>query len=149
MNTYRQTIPVFFAVDDNYAPYLGVALRSMLANANPACFYRIHILTEGLTEENTAKLLAEQTVNAGISFDDIHEQVARIAAHIHMRDYYSAATYYRIFIGEVYPQYDRALYLDSDLVFEGDIAESFPVERLPKATFKALKKTMENKEELP
>ncbi len=125
MTTFPQTIPIFFAVDDNYAPYLGVALRSMLTNADPSCFYRIHILTEGLTEENRTKLMAEQTANSLFSFDDIREQVARISAHIHMRDYYSAATYYRIFIGEVYPQYDRALYLDSDLVFEGDIAEMY------------------------
>ena len=118
-------IPIFFAVDDNYAPYLGVALRSLLANADPQYFYRIHVLTTGLQTENMSKLLAEQRENSRISFDDISEQVDRIASELHMRDYYSAATYYRIFIGGIYPEYDRVLYLDSDLVFVGDIAKMY------------------------
>ncbi len=125
MNRYEKIIPVFFAVDDAYAPYLGVALRSMLANADGRFFYRIHILTEGLTEDHTAGLLAEETENAKITFDDVSHRVAEFGSDLHMRDYYSAATYYRVFIGGLYPEYDRALYLDSDLVFEGDVAKLY------------------------
>ena len=104
-----EIIPVFFAVDDRYAPFLGVALRSMLAHADPRCFYRIHVLTTGLTADNQAKLRAELTKNAAISFDDVSEAMARVCASLPMRDYYSAATYYRIFIGSLFSQYDRAL----------------------------------------
>ena len=124
-SSYRQMIPIFFAVDDNYAPFLGVALRSMLSNADPTCFYRIHILTEGLSNSNVERILAEQTENSRITFDDISEAVARIAADIHVRDYYSAATYYRVFIGNIYTEYDRVLYLDSDIVFKGDVAKMY------------------------
>lgn len=122
---FQETIPVFFAVDDRYAPFLGVALRSMLANADPRCFYRIHVLTTGLAEENKRKIKAEETANAKVSFDDISHAIDKIAADLHMRDYYSAATYYRIFIGSIYPQYDRVLYFDSDLVFCGDVAKMY------------------------
>ncbi|MBQ8350646.1 MAG: glycosyltransferase family 8 protein [Clostridia bacterium] len=122
---YEKTIPVFFAVDDRYAPFLGVALRSMLANADRRYFYRIHVLTTGLSEENMEKLRHEETENARISFDDISRELSRIASELHMRDYYSAATYYRIFIGSIYREYDRVLYFDSDLVFCGDIAKMY------------------------
>ena len=120
-----EIIPVFFAVDDRYAPFLGVALRSMLAHADPRCFYRIHVLTTGLTVDNQTKLRAELTKNAAISFDDVSEAMTRVCASLPMRDYYSAATYYRIFIGSLFSQYDRALYFDSDLVFCGDIARMY------------------------
>ena len=122
---YENEIPVFFAVDDRYAPFLCVALRSMLANADRRYFYRIHVLTTSLSEESKQRLRCEETENAHISFDDISREVARISHHLHMRDYYSAATYYRIFIGSMYPQYDRVLYFDSDLVFCGDIAKMY------------------------
>lgn len=122
---YKDTVPVFFAVDDNYAPLLGVALRSLLANADKSYFYRIHVLTAGLTRENRRGILREVTENACLTFDDVSAEVARIATSLHMRDYYSAATYYRIFIGRLYPQYDRVLYLDCDTVFAGDIAEMY------------------------
>lgn len=122
---YKETIPVFFAVDDNYAPLLGVAIRSLLANANADYFYRIHVLTAGLTAQNEEKILSEVTENASLTFDDVSGEVAQIAEQLHMRDYYSAATYYRIFIGRLYPQYERALYLDCDVIFAGDIAEMY------------------------
>lgn len=125
MTKYEKTIPIFFAVDDNYAPYLGVALRSMLANADSRFFYRIHVLITSLSDDNKAKLLSEQRENSRITFDDISAHVGRIASELHMRDYYSAATYFRIFIGGIYPEYDRVLYLDSDLVFVGDIAKMY------------------------
>ena len=94
-----ETIPVFFAVDDRYAPFLGVAIRSMLAVSDRHCFYRIHVLHTGLAEERKQKLLSEQTENACISFDDISHHMDSICHRLHLRDYYSAATYYRIFIG--------------------------------------------------
>jgi lipopolysaccharide biosynthesis glycosyltransferase len=97
----------------------------MLANADSRYFYRIHVLTTGLAEETADKVRREETPNARISFDDISREVSRIAAHLHMRDYYSAATYYRIFIGSIYREYDRVLYFDSDLVFCGDIAKMY------------------------
>lgn len=121
----KKIIPVFFAVDDRYAPFLSVALRSMLANADRRYVYRIHVLTTGLSEENMEKLRREETENARISFDDIRDRLSRIASELHMRDYYSPATYYRIFIGSIYREYDRVLYFDSDLVFCGDIARMY------------------------
>ena len=125
MKAYKDTIPVFFAVDDNYAPLLGVALRSLLANADSRYFYRIHVLTAGLSTRNKRRILREVTENATLTFDDVSKEVARIAARLHMRDYYSAATYYRIFIGRLYPEYDRALYLDCDAIFAGDISKMY------------------------
>lgn len=125
MKNFQETIPVFFAVDDGYAPFLGVALRSMLTHADDRFFYRIHVLTTGLTQENREKLQSEMTENAQISFDDISKAISRISAGLHMRDYYSAATYYRIFIGSLYPMYERALYFDADLVFCDDIAKMY------------------------
>ena len=34
-------IPIFFAVDNGYAPYLGVGLKSMLQNASKDYDYKI------------------------------------------------------------------------------------------------------------
>ena len=97
----------------------------VLANASTDYFYRIHVLTAGLSLQNKRKILREVTDNARLTFDDVSGEVAKIAESLHMRDYYSAATYYRIFIGRLYPQYDRALYLDCDAVFAGDIAKMY------------------------
>ena len=42
-----------------------------------------------------------------------------------LRDYYSKTTYYRLFIADMFPQYDKAIYIDSDTVVLGDISELY------------------------
>ena len=44
---------------------------------------------------------------------------------LYTRDYYTKTTYFRLFIPNLYPQYDKAIYLDSDIVVLGDIAKLY------------------------
>ena len=119
------TIPVFFATDDAYAPALGVALRSLLDNAKGDNDIRIHVMSTSLSEENRATLSAIVAERATIHFVNMRERVAPLADRLCLRDYYSVATYLRLFISEMYPEYDKALYLDCDIVVTGDIAELY------------------------
>ena len=48
----RQNIPVFFAVDDNYVPFLAVALESLVAKISEKNFYEIRILYTHLNDEH-------------------------------------------------------------------------------------------------
>ena len=41
-------IPIFFATDDNYIPFLEVALRSLIENASVEYKYKVHVLNTGL-----------------------------------------------------------------------------------------------------
>ena len=42
----KKEIPIFFATDDNYIPYLDVALRSLISNASKNYNYVINILNK-------------------------------------------------------------------------------------------------------
>lgn len=119
------TIPIFFATDDAYAPLLAVSIRSLLDNASKNYFYRIHVLASHMSDENKKRIRSLSTENSRISFDDPGKRLERIERSISLRDYYSAATYYRIFIADMFKSYDRAIYLDSDTVVTGDISEMF------------------------
>ncbi|MBO7394235.1 MAG: glycosyltransferase family 8 protein, partial [Abditibacteriota bacterium] len=39
--------------------------------------------------------------------------------------YYSKTTYYRLYIAELYPEYNKVIYIDSDTVVQGDISELY------------------------
>ena len=120
-------IPIFFATDDAYAPPLGVALESLLSNVKEGYELRIHILSTSLSAKN--KLLLRKIVGerAKLSFVDMKRRIAAIAAQLVLRDYYSAATYLRLFISEMFPEYDKALYLDCDIAVNGDISRLYEV----------------------
>jgi lipopolysaccharide biosynthesis glycosyltransferase len=121
----RPLVPIFFATDDNYAPYLAVALRSLIDNSSAERDYRIHILSTGLNEYHESILLGMQTDNVSIGFVDVSEKMNSICSRLHLRDYYTGATYYRFFIPEMFPEYDRGLYLDCDIAISRDVAELY------------------------
>jgi len=124
MNT-NKIIPIFFATDENYVPFLAVSMQSMLSNASKEYVYKIYILNNGLKEENINKLNQYNSNNVSIEYVDVAKRMAKIGGKFHTRDYYTKSTYYRIFIPNMFPEYDKALYLDCDIVVLGDISKLY------------------------
>ena len=120
-----ERIPVFYACDDNFVKYTVVSLYSMIANADPEKRYDVHILHTGLSSKMREVLKALENSAFRISFDDVSEWMKSVAHRLPLRDYYSKTTYYRLLIAEMYPEYDKAVYIDSDTVVCGDISEFY------------------------
>lgn len=121
----NKEIPVFFAVDNRYIPFLSVALRSLIDNTSKENIYAIKILYTNVTEENKIKIKKYETENISIEFVDLNKQLEEIKEKLYTRNYFSNTTYYRLFIPELYPEYDKAVYIDSDTVCLSDIAELY------------------------
>ncbi len=121
----REIIPIFFAVDDNYVPYLTVAISSLIDNSSERYNYHINVLIERLSPENVSILEAMQTENVKIDFVNVTQKVKAICSRLHLRDYYTKATYYRFFIPDMFPQYAKGVYLDCDIVITRDIANMY------------------------
>ena len=129
-NQNKPIIPIFFATDDNYVPFLAVAIKSLLDNASKDYFYNIHILTDGITEENQIELGKHMSENSKLIFDDVSKHVQRIKARLDatLRDYYTASIFYRLFIAALYPEYKKAIYLDCDIVVIDDISKMYNID---------------------
>ena len=109
-------IPIFFSTDDNYAPYLDVAIKSLIANASKAYEYRIIVLNTGLSEKSVNRVMENRTCGFEIDFVDISREVEKIRKRLKNVYHFSIVTYYRLFIASLFPQYDKVVYLDCDLV---------------------------------
>lgn len=121
-------IPIFFACDDNFVKFTNVALTSMIANASKDYQYYVHILNTGISEENRKKTLRLANENFHIFFEDVTDRLKKVEERLPLRDYYSLTTYYRLFMAEMFPQYKKALYIDSDTIILGDISELYQYE---------------------
>lgn len=119
------TIPIFYACDDNFIKYTVVSLTSMIENASREHQYRIYVLHTNASEEMKAKLLALANDNFEISFEDVTPYLESISDKLPIRHYYTKTTYFRFFIAEMFPEYDKAIYIDSDTVVKGDISELY------------------------
>ena len=121
-------IPVFFSTDDTYIPFLDVAVSSLIANASENNTYRIIVLNTGLDPENIATIKKNERPGFVIDFVDISKEIQQIRSYFKNVYHFSVVTYYRLFIASLFPQYDKILYLDCDLVVLGDISELYAIE---------------------
>lgn len=124
----EKEIPIFFAVDDGYCPFLAVALQSLTDNCSDENRYLIKILNTDISSENRRKIAKYEKKNVDIEFVDLNYYIQKIKDKLYTRDYYSKTTYFRLFIPNLYPQYDKALYLDSDIVILDDIAGLYNID---------------------
>lgn len=123
----KNTVNVFFASDRNYLPYLAVAIQSLSSFANKKYFYNVRILSEDLSTESLSGVTGKIKPNVRISVFSVADKISHIKEDLalRLRDYYSDAIYYRIFIAEMFPTLKRAVYLDSDIVLNTDVAKLY------------------------
>ena len=121
----ERRVPIFFACDENFVKYTVVALESMIANASTERKYIIHVLNTDISENMKQVLYHMANDNFEIQFNNVTNYLRTIHEKLPIRDYYSHTTYYRFFIAEMFPEYEKAIYIDSDTIVKGDISRLY------------------------
>lgn len=121
----KSVIPIFFACDDNFVKFTIVTLTSIIENASKDYIYNVHILNTNISENMKDVAYRLQNDNFNIIFNDVSEYLDSISDRLPIRDYYSKTTYFRLFISEMFPEYNKAIYIDSDTIVLGDISELY------------------------
>ena len=120
-----QKIHIFYACDDGFVKFTIVSLFSMMQNASREHQYHIHVLHTNIEPETEKRMLAMADECFEISFDNVSGYLDDLCERLPLRDYYSNTTYYRMFIAEMFPEIDKAIYIDSDTIVQGDISEMY------------------------
>lgn len=107
--------PVVFSTDENYIVPTFVAIHSLFRHLNPDTDIEVFILCSGVTDEQK-KYFYE--LSSKIQFIEV--QMDNLPLNIDI-PYISMATYYRFLIPNLLKDYDKCLYLDSDIVVKEDI----------------------------
>ena len=125
----ERNIPVVFASSDYYVPYLAVTIFSMLRNADKSYHYDLIVLTTdmGKQMEGNLRIMLREFPNCTLRILDVTPYV-RDKHFIVNGVQVSKETFYRLMAPELFQNYERIVYLDSDLIVLGDIAELY---RLP------------------
>lgn len=118
-----KNIPIIFSSDNNYCPYLGTAIKSIIDNSSKENNYDVIVLYQDISKENQKKILslAKEHKNFSTRFISI-KQFIKNKKNLYTNSYYSTAIYYRFFIEKVCQNYQKVIYLDCDIVTTNDIA---------------------------
>lgn len=120
----KETINIFFASGDRYIKYTDVAIHSIKANASKNYKYNIIILTQ----DTDTSLSAHNDENFNIQFANINSEIESIKPYIPSNYGFHLDSFNRFFIEKMFPNIDKAIYLDGDIVVQGDISKLYNID---------------------
>lgn len=125
---HKPVVPVFFTIDQSYLPWLMTSLVSMKDNADKDHLIRAHVVHQDLDEDAIKRL-------EGLSDEDFEVVCSKMPQSLDeisdwqgnwlRADYFTLTIFFRIFLPELFKQYDKAIYLDSDTIVSGNIADLY------------------------
>lgn len=124
----KVTIPIFYAIDDGYAKFVAVSIKSLIMNANNNYNYDINVIYENLSEENAEKLKSLETDNVKIILTEMNQNLSMITDKLgnRLREYtFTLTIFFRLFIPVMFPKYHKCIYIDADTVIPGDISRLY------------------------
>lgn len=119
-----KTIPIVLASDENYVPYMYVTILSLLKNKNVDTEYDIYCLvTSSIKKQAKEKFLKlQEKYQTNIKFIDMGDFFSDNVVQI---NHITIPTYYRLKMPELLQNYEKAIYLDTDVIVLKDLTEYY------------------------
>lgn len=122
----KSRIPVMFSATGGWGLPLAVAIHTLCLHASSGRFYDIHIVHDGMDARIIQELnqVAAPFPQVSLSFLQLPEEFRHLFQNGN-KDRYSPLAYARLMAGSLFPQYDRIVYLDADVLLAEDVAELY------------------------
>lgn len=120
-------IPIVFSTDHNYVMPTGVTIASLLM-ADKEGSYSINVITShDVTEEDKEKLRTQVSTLSPSSSIRFVEIGSEFDSGYEVRGI-SRACYYRLLIPWIFPEFDKIIYSDVDIIFQIGLGNLFSTE---------------------
>ena len=119
----RRNLPIVFSTDENYLPYVRVAINSVLAN-NAGGNLDIIVLYSDISDESIRNFLVRYAglKNVSVRFVEMSAGLtASRLADFKQVDRLPVSACYRLLIPDILTAYDKLIYLDVDIVVCSDL----------------------------
>lgn len=121
-------IPIMFCFDTNYVIPAAVAFYSLLEHANKEYKYIFYVLHTDISKDQQKKL--RETL---VSFEDIYQlkfinmenKLEDLWNKINSKVHFTKEVLYKLLVASLFPQHDKIIVSDVDVVFLRDISDSY------------------------
>jgi lipopolysaccharide biosynthesis glycosyltransferase len=124
---FAEIIPIVFYFDNNYVIPASVTFYSIMESANKNYFYKFYVLHSDITIENQRKLdfTILQFPNISLEFINMNNKLGDTWEKLNIKGHFTKETFYKMLVASLFPQYNKVITTDVDVVFLGDIAPSY------------------------
>lgn len=130
----RDSVCLVTASDHAFVPYLSVMLQSVMDHTDSGKNYDLIVIHADISPQyqKMVEKMAEEKPNVSIRFLDVSAPVKELGLtkrrhllHFTRPSHISVETYFRYFMLDLLPGYEKALWLDADLIALTDISELY------------------------
>ena len=115
----KEPVRVAFICDDKYAMPTAVAIQSIIENKKPATEIEINIIANEVSPDNLEKLRSMTGKNVSINIIETDNKYSSVG---NPHEYVSKAALLKFDLPEIFKNYDKILYLDSDVLVLDDLS---------------------------
>lgn len=121
----ENNIALVLSSSDYYVPYLTTMIKSIILHSSVQNNYDIVVLESEITEINKSiiKEMCKDYNNISIRFYNVVRKMQGL--NLKAGGHISVETYYRLLIPEIFINYTKVLFLDSDMTAHYDVAELY------------------------
>jgi lipopolysaccharide biosynthesis glycosyltransferase len=113
---------IVLAVNNYYVPYVSVMIESLIYNSNRKRSYKLFILNTNISQKNKENLKLQIKKNKNFSIDFINVNKFLENKNLNLFYHLTIETYFRFLIFDLFPNSEKVLYLDSDLIINVDVS---------------------------
>lgn len=129
MHPPTERMAIALASDDNYARYLATTIASVLKNAGRADEFDFYILDAGIAQHNRAKIEKLKAIkDFNIRYLGVDAAQFKDCPPLACGAHTNVVTYYRFLLGDLLPQVDKVLYMDTDVVALRSLRELWQID---------------------
>ena len=118
-------IPIVFAFSNEYALPGWISIASLLNTANTKVVYLIHVLHDGLDKYHKRNIFKRvKKTRHKVFFDNISDYLST-SEKIYLNPSWPRILYARLFVTDFFPNYEKIIVSDVDILFKKDLSEIF------------------------
>lgn len=127
MSNFKLTVPIMHCFDDRYTAPAAVAFLSMLEHGTPDYFYALYVVHSDISEKHQRMLkeIVGRFSNASLEFIIPRNRIDKLFDKVKGKYHYSPELLFKLTVPDEFPQYNRLMIADVDVVYQDDVAKIF------------------------
>ena len=113
---------IVLAVNNYYVPYASVMIESLIYNSNLTRSYKLFILNSNISLKNKENIKHQIKKNKNFSINFINVNKFIENKNLYIFSHLTIETYFRFLIFDLFPNSEKVLYLDSDIIINVDVS---------------------------
>lgn len=120
---------IVYITDERYAMPTCVSIQSLIENRNSKCQYSIYVLAFELSENSIrhlSSIVAEGIEVTIMEMNRVYSELYKnsVASYTHV----SEAALCKFELPNIFPDLEKILYVDGDIIFNGDLSKIFEID---------------------